>query len=76
MCLKGEGRMKKKGPNADRHLCKTCRFYGGSEGKGGIRTCDYILIVSHTRGCPAEWCDKHEPGKRPRVGPARAVPRP
>lgn len=29
-----------------------------------LKTCDYILITGHMRGCPVQNCDKYKPGKR------------
>lgn len=33
--------------------CDGCDYRGSIGGKGSARTCDYILITSHRRGCPA-----------------------
>lgn len=43
------------GHNADRHLCKDCRFRS-SKGKG----CDYIIIAGKQRGCAPEDCNVYE----------------
>lgn len=45
------------GPNADRHMCRTCVYQGfiGSE-----MSCEYILIEKHSRGCRAEECTKYK----------------
>ena len=31
--------------------------------KQTLRTCDYMLITGHMRGCPVKDCDKYRPGK-------------
>lgn len=58
------------GANADRHLCRKCRFRNEHFG-----CCDYITIMHRRRGCKAADCDKYEPRSRrrrrkvaPRVG--------
>lgn len=33
--------------------CDGCDYRGSIGGKGSARTCDYILITGHRRGCPA-----------------------
>lgn len=38
----------KAGPNADRHLCKTCIYRGRHDQVGN---CSYIEIEGHSRGC-------------------------
>ena len=48
------------GHNADRHLCKTCRYRNAA--KSPKNGCDYAAIVGHSRGCEVEICDKHEKG--------------
>lgn len=49
--------------NKNRHLCKKCKYRGRE--MGGYRTtCDYIVIVGHSRGCKVENCNKYEPGKK------------
>lgn len=30
---------------------------------GGLKVCDYIGITGHSRGCPADKCDKYSKGK-------------
>ena len=51
------------GPNADRHMCRTCKYRGfvGSE-----VCCDYILLEGHRRGCRAEVCTKYKKQDRRR----------
>lgn len=49
------------GHNADKHLCKTCRY----RGYGGMNGCDYMYLVGHSRGCKAEECNKYVKGQRP-----------
>lgn len=47
------------GHNADRHLCRTCKFkYGYKESNQG--SCDYYVKTDKLRGCAAELCDKYE----------------
>lgn len=48
-------KQEQKGPNADRHLCRKCRY----RHEGG-RGCDYILITGKERGCLAEECNMYE----------------
>ncbi len=51
--------------NKDRHLCKTCKYRAGKwEHRTVGYRCDYICIVGHSRGCPAENCNRYEKGKR------------
>lgn len=47
------------GPNADRHLCETCKFRA-EKGKG----CDYIIITGKQRGCDPGECNVYEKGNR------------
>ena len=47
------------GYNADRHLCKTCRFRGKQNGKNN---CDYIEHNKKRRGCKVEDCNVYEEG--------------
>lgn len=60
--------------NEDRHLCKSCIYRMRRSGRietGGH--CDYIDIVGHSRGCPAEDCDKYQKGKQKRRSVARPI---
>lgn len=54
-----------KGKNADRHLCKTCRYRAATynQKNSGIK-CEYALKsgTKRTRGCDVEDCDKYEKG--------------
>ena len=50
------------GHNADRHLCKTCRFRPRRELKVKGFGCNYIGETNHSRGCKVENCDKYEKG--------------
>lgn len=53
------------GNNADRHLCKTCRYRASYHDRCSLlANCNYILIVGHSRGCDTDNCDKYEKGKR------------
>lgn len=36
--------------------CKTCLYRARPEDYNG---CNYIFIEGHSRGCPAEECDKY-----------------
>ena len=48
-------------------LCRSCKYHGVI---GGDITCDYILIVHHSRGCPAgPGCIRYERGIREKVPP-------
>lgn len=47
------------GANADRRLCRKCRFRNEYFG-----ICDYITIMHRRRGCKASDCDKFEPKRR------------
>lgn len=47
----------KDGPNADRHLCKTCIYRGRHDQVGN---CSYIEIEGHSRGMPAAECTEEE----------------
>lgn len=50
--------------NADRHLCKTCKFRAATynQKNSGIK-CEYALKSGkNTRGCDVEDCDKYEMG--------------
>ena len=51
------------GPNADRHLCKTCIYRGRRDQTGN---CSYIEIVGHSRGMPAERCTVYRQGRKRR----------
>lgn len=44
------------GKNADRHLCRKCKFRNEHFG-----ICDYIGYMLKSRGCKAADCDKCEP---------------
>ena len=54
-----------KGKNADRHLCKTCKYRAAAyyQNGSGIK-CEYALKsgTKRTRGCDVEDCDKYEKG--------------
>lgn len=52
---------KEKGPNADRHLCKTCKYRSP---RHEVNRCDYIWLTNHMRGCPVAKCNKYEKGRR------------
>lgn len=58
-----------KGCNADRHLCRTCRYRGAS----GLNGCDYILFEGHSRGCKVEECSRYERGARKRVEKVKGI---
>lgn len=47
------------GKNADRHLCRRCRFRNKHYG-----ICDYISYMHKSRGCKVADCDKYERGKK------------
>lgn len=59
-----------KGKNADRHLCKTCKYRAAAyyQNGSGIK-CEYALKsgTKRTRGCDVEDCDKYEKGAPVRV---------
>ena len=59
-----------KGKNADRHLCKTCKYRAATynQKSTGIK-CEYALKsgTKRTRGCDVEDCDKYEKGAPVRV---------
>ena len=53
-----------KGRNADRHLCKTCKYRAAAyiQNGSGIK-CEYALKSGkRSRGCDVEDCDKYEKG--------------
>ena len=54
-----------KGKNADRHLCKTCKYRAATynQKNSGIK-CEYALKsgTKRSRGCDVEDCDKYEKG--------------
>ena len=54
-----------KGKNADRHLCKTCKYRAATYNQKnfGIK-CEYALKsgTKRSRGCDVEDCDKYEKG--------------
>ena len=57
------------GHNADRHLCKICRFRCSSANAKSKRNgCEYKLHNNHTRGCSVEDCNVFEKGN-PKKGP-------
>lgn len=58
-----------KSSNADRHLCKTCRFRAGSGDRNHGIGCDYISQVGKSRGCSVEECTVYE--KMARAGKAK-----
>lgn len=51
----------KDGPNADRHLCKTCIYRGRHDQVGN---CSYIEIEGHSRGMPAAECTVYKEGRK------------
>lgn len=57
------------GHNADRHLCKTCRFRPRRELKVKGFGCNYIGDTNHSRGCKVENCDKYEKGNPKKGSP-------
>ena len=42
---------------------KDCMYRGRI---AGYETCDYALMVGHSRGCSISGCDKYRKGKRSR----------
>lgn len=52
---------KEKGPNADRHLCKKCKYRSP---RPEVYGCDYSQQKMHSRGCQVAYCDKYEKGGR------------
>ncbi len=59
-----------KGRNADRHLCKTCKYRAAAYvQKGPGIKCEYALKsrTKRARGCDVEDCDKYEKGNPSRV---------
>lgn len=58
-----------KGKNADRHLCKTCKYRAAAYTKNGSGIkCEYALKSGkRSRGCDVEDCDKYEKGAPVRV---------
>lgn len=53
------------GNNADRHLCKTCKYRASYHDKCSLSAnCNYILTAGHSRKCAADSCDKYVKGKR------------
>lgn len=51
----------KAGPNADRHLCKTCIYRGRNDQVGN---CSYIEIEGHSRGMQAAECTVYRKGRK------------
>ncbi len=53
-----------KGKNADRHLCKTCKYRAAASIQSSGIKCEYALKpgTGNTRGCDVEDCDKYEKG--------------
>lgn len=49
------------GRNADRHLCKTCKYRGSGYGHIG---CEYAYLQGRIRGCKVEDCTVYERGPR------------
>ncbi len=51
------------GPNADRHLCRTCMYRAGAyeRSSAGIN-CNYCYTVKHSRGCSAAECTVYVKG--------------
>lgn len=58
-----------KGKNADRHLCKTCKYRAAVSTRSSGIKCEYALKpgTGNTRGCDVEDCDKYEKGAPIRV---------
>ena len=55
----------KDGPNADRHLCKTCVYRGRHDQVGN---CSYIEIEGHSRGMPAAECTVYKKRQKTKAG--------
>lgn len=53
--------MKMSGPNADRHLCRTCIYRGRPTQVGN---CNYVMIEGHSRGMPAAECTVYQEGRK------------
>lgn len=54
-----------KGKNADRHLCRTCKYRAAAYYPNGTGIkCEYALKsgTKNSRGCDVEDCDKYEKG--------------
>lgn len=54
-----------KGKNADRHLCKTCKYRAAAYNPNSSWIkCEYALKsgTKRSRGCNVEDCDKYEKG--------------
>lgn len=54
-----------KGKNADRHLCRTCKYRAAAYNQNGSGIkCEYALKseMKRSRGCDVEDCDKYEKG--------------
>lgn len=60
---------KPSGHNADRHLCKTCKFRPRPELKVKGFGCNYIGETKHSRRCKVENCDKYEKGNPKKGSP-------
>lgn len=58
---------KDQGSNADRHLCKTCKW---RDEKSGSIWCDYYWKTKKSRPCEAENCSVYEKGD---PGPMKVV---
>lgn len=51
------------GHNADRHLCKTCKWRSTDNNiKSGANGCEYSIRHNHSRGCKVEDCNVYEKG--------------
>lgn len=51
------------GHNADRHLCKTCKWRGnGKYANSSAIGCEYSVKNGHSRGCKVEDCTMYEKG--------------
>lgn len=51
------------GRNADRHLCKTCRYRTGSYERSATGvSCNYWDLMSHSRGCKVAECTVYVKG--------------
>lgn len=44
--------------NADRHLCRTCKY----RAEGAKKGCDYYVITDEPRGCDPDECTKYVKG--------------
>lgn len=51
------------GHNANRRLCKTCKYRPPAVDKNKGFGCEYILVTGHRRGCEVEDCSVYEKGR-------------